>query len=165
MSSSLDPDQARHSVRPNLDPNYLQRSAADDKICSWQADLILHVFVLLSADILSKLSISKKFRSKQFGSSWSSSTFYQVWSRSEQFAKFISRQNWQAKSESECKSYPTGRIVYFYLLWVNELGRLWRDCLNGRLLFDFCLKPRGLISCTGSYKDYEYTFKSASHHN
>ena len=69
MSSSLDPDQARHSVRPNLDPNYLQRSAADDKICSWQADLILHVFVLLSADILSKLSISKKFRSKQFGSS------------------------------------------------------------------------------------------------
>ena len=31
MSNRLDPDQARHYVRPDLGPNYLQRLAADDK--------------------------------------------------------------------------------------------------------------------------------------
>ena len=30
MSSSLDPDQARHVVGPDLDPNCLQRLSADD---------------------------------------------------------------------------------------------------------------------------------------
>ena len=32
VSNRLDPDQARHSVEPDLDPNCLQRSLADDKI-------------------------------------------------------------------------------------------------------------------------------------
>ena len=31
MSNSLDPDQARHFVRPDLGPNCLQRLSADDK--------------------------------------------------------------------------------------------------------------------------------------
>ena len=30
MSNSLDPDQARHFVRPDLGPNCLQRLLADD---------------------------------------------------------------------------------------------------------------------------------------
>ena len=30
MSNSLDPDQARHYVGPDLDPNCLQRLSADD---------------------------------------------------------------------------------------------------------------------------------------
>ena len=30
VSNSLDPDQARHSVRPDLGPNCLQRLSADD---------------------------------------------------------------------------------------------------------------------------------------
>ena len=32
VSYSLDPDQARRSVGPDIDPNCLQRSVADDKI-------------------------------------------------------------------------------------------------------------------------------------
>ena len=32
MSNSLDPDQARHFVRPDLDPNCLRRLSADDKV-------------------------------------------------------------------------------------------------------------------------------------
>ena len=32
MSNSLDPDQARHSVRPDLGPNCLQRLSADDSV-------------------------------------------------------------------------------------------------------------------------------------
>ena len=32
VSNGLDPDQAQHSVGPDLGPNYLQRSAADVKI-------------------------------------------------------------------------------------------------------------------------------------
>ena len=31
VSNSLDPDQARHFVRPDLGPNCLQRLSADDK--------------------------------------------------------------------------------------------------------------------------------------
>ena len=31
MSNSLDPDQARHFVGPDLDPNCLQRLSADNK--------------------------------------------------------------------------------------------------------------------------------------
>ena len=31
MSNSLDPDQARHFVGPDLGPNCLQRLSADDK--------------------------------------------------------------------------------------------------------------------------------------
>ena len=34
VSNSSDPDQARHSVGPDLDPNCLQRLSADDK-SSW----------------------------------------------------------------------------------------------------------------------------------
>ena len=33
VSNSLDPDQARHFVRPDLGPNCLQRLPADDKSC------------------------------------------------------------------------------------------------------------------------------------
>ena len=32
MSDSLDPDHDRHIVGPDLDPNCLQRSSADDKL-------------------------------------------------------------------------------------------------------------------------------------
>ena len=32
VSNSLDPDQARHSVGPDLSPNCLQRLSADEKI-------------------------------------------------------------------------------------------------------------------------------------
>ena len=32
VSNSLDPNQARHFVGPDLDPNCLQRLLADDKI-------------------------------------------------------------------------------------------------------------------------------------
>ena len=39
LANSLDPDQDRRSVGPDLGPNCLQRSAADDKICSWQAKI------------------------------------------------------------------------------------------------------------------------------
>ena len=37
VSNSLDPDQDRHFVGPGLDPNCLQRSAADVEIHRWQA--------------------------------------------------------------------------------------------------------------------------------
>ena len=30
MSKSLDPDQARHFIGPDMGPNWLQRSSADD---------------------------------------------------------------------------------------------------------------------------------------
>ena len=32
MSNSLDPDQERHSLVPDLSPNCLQRLSADDKL-------------------------------------------------------------------------------------------------------------------------------------
>ena len=34
MSNDLNPDQDRHSVRPDLGPNRLQRLSADDKIAA-----------------------------------------------------------------------------------------------------------------------------------
>ena len=33
MSNSLDPDQDRHSVGPDLSPNSLQKLSVDDKSC------------------------------------------------------------------------------------------------------------------------------------
>ena len=36
VSNSLDPDQDRHSVSPDLDPNCLQGLLADGKSCPWQ---------------------------------------------------------------------------------------------------------------------------------
>ena len=36
VSNSLDPDQDRHSVGPDLDPNCLQGLLADGKSCPWQ---------------------------------------------------------------------------------------------------------------------------------
>ena len=38
VSNSLDPDQARHFVRPDLGPNCLQRLSADDKLCHYQKE-------------------------------------------------------------------------------------------------------------------------------
>ena len=35
VSNSLDPDQARHFVRPDLGPNCLQRLSADNKMSGW----------------------------------------------------------------------------------------------------------------------------------
>ena len=32
MSNGVDPDQDRHSIGPDLDPNCLQRLSADDKL-------------------------------------------------------------------------------------------------------------------------------------
>ena len=34
MSNSLDPDQARHFVRPDLDPNCLQSLSAEQKVAA-----------------------------------------------------------------------------------------------------------------------------------
>ena len=34
VSNSMDPDQARHFVRPDLGPNCLQRFSADDKVAA-----------------------------------------------------------------------------------------------------------------------------------
>ena len=39
VSNSLDPDQARHFVGPDLGPNCLQRLSADNKSRPWQAEL------------------------------------------------------------------------------------------------------------------------------
>ena len=36
VSNSLDPDQARHFVGPDISPNCLQRLSADNKCCQWQ---------------------------------------------------------------------------------------------------------------------------------
>ena len=36
-TNSLDPDQVQQKVRPDLGPNCMQRSSADDKISSLQA--------------------------------------------------------------------------------------------------------------------------------
>ena len=41
MTNSLDPDQARHFVGPDLDPNCLQRLSADDHFTSRQKVTIL----------------------------------------------------------------------------------------------------------------------------
>ena len=38
VSNGLDPGQGQRSARPDLSPNYLQRSSADDKIRCWQAN-------------------------------------------------------------------------------------------------------------------------------
>ena len=43
VSNTLDPDQARHSVGPDLGTNYLQRFSADDKICHCQVTCLFHV--------------------------------------------------------------------------------------------------------------------------
>ena len=44
MANSLDPDQARHFVGPDLDPNCLQRLSADDKTSLAVKEIIFHVF-------------------------------------------------------------------------------------------------------------------------
>ena len=49
MSNSLDPDQARHFVRPDLDPNFLQRLSADDKSQDYSGERIK--FIVLPADV------------------------------------------------------------------------------------------------------------------
>ena len=36
LSNSLDPDQARHFVAPDMGPNCLQRLSADDNWYHWQ---------------------------------------------------------------------------------------------------------------------------------
>ena len=46
MSNSLDPDQARHSVGPDLDSNCLQRLSAEGKICDWGVKSYEHAPVL-----------------------------------------------------------------------------------------------------------------------
>ena len=48
VSKSLDPDQARYSVGPDLGPNCLQRLSADDtsrQIVKWSADLEVGLYV------------------------------------------------------------------------------------------------------------------------
>ena len=40
MSSSLNPDQARHSVKPDLDPNCFQMLSTDDT--EWQSKLSMY---------------------------------------------------------------------------------------------------------------------------
>ena len=41
MSKSSDSDQARQNVGPDLDPNYLQWSLADDKRCHQQVKSLI----------------------------------------------------------------------------------------------------------------------------
>ena len=57
VSYSLDPDQARHYVRPDLGPNCLQRLSADDKIRRKQAtSLLISVdFSILFETVMSTL--------------------------------------------------------------------------------------------------------------
>ena len=43
MSNSLDPDQDRHFVGPDLDPNCLQRLSADDKSRHQQGKHVLGI--------------------------------------------------------------------------------------------------------------------------
>ena len=50
MSNILDPDQARLFVGPDLGPNCLRISTADDRICHWQA-------ILKRANILSRKDV------------------------------------------------------------------------------------------------------------
>ena len=48
VSKSLDPEQARYSVGPDLGPNCLQRLSADDtsrQIVKWSADLEVGLYV------------------------------------------------------------------------------------------------------------------------
>ena len=40
VSNSLNPDQARHFVEPDLESNCLQRLSADDKIGRWQGKFL-----------------------------------------------------------------------------------------------------------------------------
>ena len=47
MSNSLDPDQDRHSVGPDLDPNCLQRLSADDKSHRFQGKELLKVNMIV----------------------------------------------------------------------------------------------------------------------
>ena len=53
MSNSLDPDQALHSVRPGLCPNYLQKLSADDTIVGKELS-----FELLKVRIVGNCSAS-----------------------------------------------------------------------------------------------------------
>ena len=63
MSNSLDPDQDKHSVGPDLDPNCLQRLSADDKslnnffpkILSGTHSVYQTVWIQIRTDILSVL--------------------------------------------------------------------------------------------------------------
>ena len=50
VSNSLDPDQTRHFIRPDLGPNCLQRLSADNKSCPWRAKSLIqnNLLILLS---------------------------------------------------------------------------------------------------------------------
>ena len=61
MSNSLDPDQDRHCVTPDLDPNCLQRSA-DDKFIY----VMEHLPSVLGAQWLSGRVLDSKLRSRRF---------------------------------------------------------------------------------------------------
>ena len=42
VSIRLDPDQVRHSVKPDLGPNYLESLSADNKICALAGKELKH---------------------------------------------------------------------------------------------------------------------------
>ena len=46
MSNSLDPDQDRHSVGPDLGPNCLQRLSPDDKVTAFKLMIKGHLVLL-----------------------------------------------------------------------------------------------------------------------
>ena len=50
VSNSLDPDQTRHFIGPDLGPNCLQRLSADNKSCPWRAKSLIqnNLLILLS---------------------------------------------------------------------------------------------------------------------
>ena len=52
MSNSLGPDQARHSVGPDLGPNYLQNLSADDTL--------IDSFLFCLQDVMKKRQRRKK---------------------------------------------------------------------------------------------------------
>ena len=54
MSNSLNQDQVGHSVRPDLGPNCLQRSSADDKLAGKELTITLQFVQLLKILIKSQ---------------------------------------------------------------------------------------------------------------
>ena len=62
MSNRLDPDQERHFVVPDLDPNCLQRLSADDKNCNLQVkNFKISLYQLSQLIVNSSVSFIRKY--------------------------------------------------------------------------------------------------------
>ena len=56
MSNCLDPDQDRHSVGPDLGPNFLQRISADDLSPQARKELKSHVLSIFYINLFSTIN-------------------------------------------------------------------------------------------------------------